>query len=85
MPLYLYECTKCENRFESFHSISEELHNCDKCSSSDSLKKIPQLLTSYSKQKSEKDMAGERVNKAIEDNRKLLLDQKQNINREYKS
>ena len=85
MPLYLYECINCQNKFETFHSMSEELHNCDECKSDNSLKKVPQLLTSYSRQKSERDIAGERVNKAIEDNRKLLLDQKQNINREYKS
>ena len=84
MPAYTYKCEVCENEFDTFHSITEELHNCDKCNNENSLKRVPQLLTSYSKQKSERDLAGERVRKAIEDNRKLLLDQKQSINREYK-
>jgi len=84
MPFYTYECASCNNQFESVHSITEQLHNCDRCGGTDTLKRVPQLLTSYSKQKSEKDLAGERVNKAIEDNRKLLLDHKHQIDREYK-
>ncbi len=84
MPLYLYECKECEYRFETFHSMSDELYDCEKCNVKNTLKKVPQILNSYSKQKSDRDLAGERVNKAIEDNRKLLLDQKQNINRDYK-
>lgn len=77
MPAYLYECERCEYRFETFHSMNDELHDCEKCSSSDTLKKIPQLLTSYSRQKSDRQVAGERVEKAIEDNRKILLDSQQ--------
>ncbi len=85
MPAYLYECEKCEYRFETFHSMNEELHNCEKCSSLETLRKIPQLLTSYTKQKTDRQVAGERVEKAIEDNRKILLDHKQNsLNKEYK-
>lgn len=84
MPSYTYECSSCSNEFESVHSITEQLHNCDRCGGVDTLKRKPQLLTAYSRQKSERDLAGERVNKAIEDNRKLLLDQKQNISRDYK-
>jgi putative FmdB family regulatory protein len=84
MPSYTYQCEKCSNEFESVHSITEQLHNCDRCGGVETLKRVPQLLTSYTKQKSDRDLAGERVNKAIEDNRKLLLDQKQHINRDYK-
>lgn len=84
MPFYTYECESCSNQFETVHSITEQLHNCDRCGGKDSLKRVPQLLTSYTKQKSERDLAGERVNKAIEDNRKLLLDHKQSIDRDYK-
>lgn len=84
MPMYTYNCTNCSNEFETVHSMTEELHNCDRCGGTETLKRKPQLLTSYSRQKTEKDLAGERVNKAIEDNRKLLLDQKQSINRDYK-
>jgi hypothetical protein len=67
------------------HSITEQLHDCEHCSGKDTLEKVPSLLTSYSKQKSERDIAGERVEKAIEDNRKLLLDHQTELrNRDYK-
>ncbi len=84
MPAYTYECEKCQHRFETVHSITEQLHDCERCNEKETLKRLPQLLTSYSKQKNERDLAGERVRRAIEDNRKLLLDQKQAISREYK-
>lgn len=79
MPAYLYRCGECEYEFETFHSMNEELHSCEKCNGSDTLKKIPQLLTAYSKQKSDRDFAGERVERAIEDNRKILLDSKKEL------
>lgn len=85
MPMYEYRCKFCEQKFKTMHSISEQLHNCEHCNGVDTLEKIPSLLTSYTRQKTEKDMAGERVEKAIEDNRKLLLDQKDLAsNQEYK-
>ena len=67
------------------HSITEQLHDCEHCNGKDTLEKIPSLLTSYNRQKGERDFAGERVEKAIEDNRKLLLDHQSELkNREYK-
>lgn len=74
MPMYEYRCKFCEKQFKTMHSITEQLHDCEQCNGKDTLEKIPSLLTSYSKQKTERDFAGERVEKAIEDNRKLLLD-----------
>jgi putative FmdB family regulatory protein len=79
MPAYFYGCQECNYEFESFHSMNEQLHNCEKCGGLETLKRIPQLLTAYSKQKTDRDFAGERVQKAIEDNRKLLLDSKKEL------
>lgn len=32
MPTYVYECLECKNRFEVFHSMSEEpVKECEKC------------------------------------------------------
>lgn len=85
MPMYEYKCKFCEKEFKTMHSITEELHDCEHCNGRDTLQKIPSLLTSYSRQKTERDLAGERVEKAIEDNRKLLLDHQTELkNREYK-
>lgn len=82
MPAYTYLCENCEHKFDTVHSMTEELHNCENCNSQNTLKRVPQLLTSYSRQKSEREMAGERVQKAIEDNRKILLDQKESLKRD---
>lgn len=79
MPAYFYGCQECNYEFESFHSMNEQLHNCEKCGGTDSLKRIPQLLTAYTKQKTDRDFAGERVERAIEDNRKILLDSKNEL------
>ena len=79
MPAYFYGCDQCSYEFESFHSMNEQLHNCEKCGGQGTLKRIPQLLTAYSKQKTDRDFAGERVQRAIEDNRKILLDSKNEL------
>lgn len=85
MPMYLYRCKFCEKEFKTMHSITEQLHDCEQCNGKDTLEKVPSLLTSYNRQKSDRDIAGERVEKAIEDNRKLLLDHQSELkNRVYK-
>ncbi len=81
MPMYVYECSGCTNQFESVHSITEELHNCDRCGGVDTLKRIPQLLTSYSQDR-QRSLAGERVNRFIEDSRQLLKDSKDSVKKE---
>lgn len=81
MPMYVYECAACSNQFESVHSMTEQLHNCDRCGGKDTLKRIPQLLTSYSQDR-QKITAGERVNKFIEDSKQLLKDSKESIKKE---
>lgn len=81
MPMYAYECSTCQNQFESVHSITEQLQNCDKCGGQNTLKRIPQLLTSYSSDR-QKVTAGERVTKFIEDSRQLLKDSKQQTKKE---
>ena len=85
MPAYTYKCKECEYQFDTFHSITENLNNCDKCGKLETLERLPQLLTSYSSQRKERSMAGERVEKFIEDSRRLLLDSKQELkNRDFK-
>jgi putative FmdB family regulatory protein len=76
MPAYTYECSLCTEKFNSFHSMNEQLEICEKCGQRDCLKKIPSLLTSYTKQRSDRELAGERVEREIEEKRKLLLDHK---------
>jgi putative FmdB family regulatory protein len=79
--MYVYECNDCKNQFESVHSMTEELHNCDRCGGVDSLKRIPQLLTSYNQDR-QRTVAGERVTKFIEDSRQILKDSKEKSTKE---
>lgn len=81
MPSYTYECKECQYKFDTFHSMNETLKNCEKCGGQEVLERVPQLLTSYSKQKNERQMAGERVESFIEDTRKILLDSKKELNK----
>jgi hypothetical protein len=65
--------------------MNESLKNCEKCNGEETLERLPQILNSYSNQKSDRQYAGERVEKFIEDSRKLLLDSKQELKgKEYK-
>jgi len=83
MPFYVYKCKNCSQEFKTFHSMNEQLHNCEHCSTDNSLEKIPSLLTSYNVDR-ERVVAGERVGRFIEDSRQLLKDSKQDIRKEYK-
>jgi len=85
MPAYVYKCKECQETYKVVHSMTESLHDCEHCNGVKTLERIPSLLTSYDKHKTEKDFAGERVARAIEDNRKILLDQKDVLrNKDYK-
>ncbi len=85
MPAYTYECRECQYKFDTVHSMNESLKNCEKCGGTETLSRLPQLLTSYTRQKNERQIAGERVENFIEDTRKILLDSKNELKgREYK-
>ena len=80
MPTYIYKCDKCENTFKAFHGMSDVLSECLDCHSEGTIRKVPTLLTSLPEKDEVKEAAGIRVKEAIEDNRKLLLDSKQDLN-----
>ena len=87
MPTYEYSCLECDLTKEVSRPIAEHdsVEICEKCGQTGCLKKVPSLLTSYNKQKSERELAGERVEREIEEKRKLLLDHKKEYtNKEYK-
>lgn len=41
MPFYSYRCSKCENTFEEFHSMSIKLTDCVLCQEKECLNRIP--------------------------------------------
>lgn len=77
MPTYIYKCEKCDNTFKAFHGMSDILSECIDCHQTGGLHKVPTLLTSLPERDKQKEAAGQRVKEAIEDNRQLLLDSKQ--------
>lgn len=80
MPTYIYKCEKCESSFKAFHEMSVVLNECLDCHAEGTVRKVPTLLTSLPEKPKEQSAAGIRVKEAIEDNRKLLLDSKQELN-----
>ena len=79
MPTYIYKCDKCESTFKAYHEMSVVLNECLDCHTEGHVKKVPTLLTSLPEKPKEQSAAGIRVKEAIEDNRKLLLDSKQEL------
>lgn len=77
MPTYIYKCDKCDNTFKAFHGMNDVLTECLDCHEVGCINKIPALLTSLPEKTREQTAAGIRVKEAIEDNRQLLLDSKQ--------
>lgn len=79
MPTYIYKCDKCENSFKAHHEMNDVLTECLDCHEVGHVHKIPTLLTSLPERTREQTAAGIRVKEAIEDNRQLLLDSKQEL------
>jgi len=79
MPTYIYKCDKCNNTFKAFHGMNDLLTECLDCHEIGHVNKVPSLLTSLPERNSEQTAAGMRVKEAIEDNRRLLLDSKQQV------
>ena len=79
MPTYIYKCDKCNNTFKAFHGMNDILTECLDCHEIDSIHKVPTLLTSIPERDKQQTAAGTRVKEAIEDNRQLLLDNKQEV------
>lgn len=79
MPTYIYKCNKCESSFKAHHGMNDVLSECLDCHEVGFINKLPTLLTSLPERTREETAAGTRVKEAIEDNRKLLLDSKQEL------
>tara|TARA_R110002051_G_scaffold323545_2_gene417552 strand:- start:736 stop:1008 length:273 start_codon:yes stop_codon:yes gene_type:complete len=81
MPKYAYRCSECENEFETYHSISDKLRNCDLCFqiSGETLIRIPSLTIKVVKKVNNNTKVGEVVNSHIEDARQELKKEKEKL------
>ncbi len=80
MPSYVYECSECGEVLEVFHSMSDELSDCEICGRENSLNKIPEVPI-YVKNKS----AGNIVKQHIEDAKKQIRQEKEEMKKDYRS
>ena len=78
MPSYVYECSDCREVVEVFHSMSDERTDCETCGAENALKKIPEVPF-YVKSNS----AGNVVKQHIEDTKKQVREEKENMRKDY--
>ena len=75
MPKYTYKCKECEDIFETSHSMTERLTDCEKCNTIESLVKIPVKVSSLYKDPK----VGKIVEEHIEEAKKELAEEKQSL------
>ena len=83
MPIYEYYCKSCENKFKIMHSMSEECNECGICLSEDITRVIPDIANTVDESKF-KTKAGDLVKSHIEEARKEVREQKQDMKRGMK-
>tara|TARA_Y100000034_G_C6691637_1_gene304559 strand:+ start:345 stop:590 length:246 start_codon:yes stop_codon:yes gene_type:complete len=75
MPKYVYACEECGLTYETFHSIKEKLTDCEECKSEGTLKRVPSMPFVFSGEQ----RAGKLVDKHIEETRKEIEEEKENL------
>ena len=85
MPRYTYKCAECEGTFLTFHLMSESVEECALCTTEGALQRVPSAFSSHVTKKQGKKRAGEVVKAFIEDSRKEIEREKEDMKREYES
>tara|TARA_R100001443_G_C3313103_1_gene168244 strand:+ start:574 stop:828 length:255 start_codon:yes stop_codon:yes gene_type:complete len=78
VPKYCYKCSECESEIEVRHGIMERLEDCEVCNSKAVLTRIPQLTSIVRKQEQTERESGSLVKEYIEENKRILKEQKKN-------
>tara|TARA_R100000458_G_C8219357_1_gene204231 strand:- start:158 stop:424 length:267 start_codon:yes stop_codon:yes gene_type:complete len=79
MPKYIYRCTKCEDQFEIYHSMSDKLKDCEFCELTGSLMRVPSFTTKVVNNTKENGKVGDIVTSHIEDARQQLKKEKEKL------
>ncbi|MAG28443.1 hypothetical protein CMI47_23190 [Candidatus Pacearchaeota archaeon] len=79
MPRYRYECDKCGDLVIVFHSFEETFSDCDKCEQKGTMQKLLSTPITIKKliQLKPNEKIGELTKEYIEENRKVLKQQKE--------
>ena len=83
MPRYKYQCAECDNIVTVFHGINETLLDCEECTQKQTMNKLlatPIIIKG--KNKSEDKKIGDLTRQYIEENRKILEEQKKELKKE---
>ena len=86
MPIYKYECTACNKISKFMHASTDIMLHCKKCGTENSLvKQLAKPFVNKGNKTSNKDSeVGEITKKFIEENRKVLEEQKKEYsNKQY--
>ena len=75
MPRYAYCCEECGVTFQKAHSIKVKLTDCEECDAEDSLRRIPSMPFVFH----ETDRPGKLVDEHIEEAKRELMEEKENL------
>jgi putative FmdB family regulatory protein len=82
MPKYVYKCNDCNDHFEVYHGMSEDQESCILCSAVGP-HRVPQMPHIKRQEESKTGKVGDEVKAAIEENRAILKEAKEEVKREY--
>ena len=77
MPKYSYKCSSCEEEYDFYHSMSEEITNCAHCDSNATMTRMPSRFSLFKQQKENK--TGDLVKAAIVENEEELKQEKEKL------
>ena len=76
MPRYVYKCSYCEGEMEVRHGITERLTDCKLCEEKEVLTRIPQFTNIVRKQEQGEKKTGSLTKEYIEENKRILKEEK---------
>ena len=82
MPRYNYMCTECTLIYTVFHNINESLVDCRECGAIQSMQKLLSTPNIVKKQNKNEIKIGDLTKEYIEENRKILENQKKEAKNE---
>jgi putative FmdB family regulatory protein len=82
MPIYDYVCDSCGLQKSFQHSYEEKIETCPSCGASKEFKKVLTSFRTSNKHNSKDKKIGDLTKQYIEENRKVLEDQKKELRKE---
>ena len=79
MPIFSYRCAECDEITKAMHLIGEDLTDCPQCGKENSLSKILTTPFAQKKRAPTPSKTGDLTKKFIEENRKILEQQKSEV------